>query len=121
MKKAANLYGSTAYRNLVVRDRLHDWCLDRASVSDERGGLKQKAEGKPHVVPLSRQAVAVLKDIRPLTAHKVKVFPSERSEGRSISENTCRQAFARWDISTMFPTDSGFLHVRWPVMYCDLT
>ncbi len=54
--------------------------------------LERKANGEAHTVPLCKQAIAVLEDLRPLTGHGKKVFPSERGEGRSISENTARQA-----------------------------
>ena len=54
--------------------------------------LERKTHGDAHTVPLSTQAIAVLKDLHPLTGHGPKVFPSERGEGRSISENTARQA-----------------------------
>lgn len=54
--------------------------------------LARKIHGDAHTVPLSKQAVAVLKDLHPLTGHGAKVFPGERGEGRSISENTARQA-----------------------------
>ena len=57
-----------------------------------KGVLERKAHGDAHTVPLSKQAVEVLKDLCPLTGHGLKVFPSERGEGRSISENTARQA-----------------------------
>lgn len=57
-----------------------------------KGVLERKAHGVAHTVPLSTQAVAVLKDLHPLTGHGPKVFPGERGEGRSISENTARQA-----------------------------
>lgn len=57
-----------------------------------KGVLERKAHGDAHTVPLSTQAVAVLKDLHPLTGHGPKVFPGERGEGRSISENTARQA-----------------------------
>ena len=57
-----------------------------------KGNLERKANGDPHTVPLSKQAIAILKDLHPLTGHGLKVFPSERGEGRSISENTARQA-----------------------------
>ena len=57
-----------------------------------KGVLERKAHGNAHTVPLSDQAVAVLKDLHPLTSHRIKVFPGERGEGRSISENTARQA-----------------------------
>ena len=54
--------------------------------------LERKANGDAHLIPLSTQAIAVLKDIQPLTGHGLKVFPSERGQGRSMSENTARQA-----------------------------
>ena len=54
--------------------------------------LERKAHGEAHIVPLSIQAIAVLADLQPLTGQHLKVFPSERGEGRSISENTARQA-----------------------------
>lgn len=57
-----------------------------------KGVLARKAHGDAHTVPLSTQAIAVLKDLHPLTGDGPKVFPSERGEGRSISENTARQA-----------------------------
>lgn len=57
-----------------------------------KGRLQSKADGEPHLIPLSTQAIAVLRDLHPLTGHGAKVFPSERGEGRSISENTARQA-----------------------------
>jgi len=54
--------------------------------------LARKMHGDAHAVPLSKQTIAVLKDLHPLTGHGSKVFPGERGEGRSISENTARQA-----------------------------
>lgn len=54
--------------------------------------LARKLHGDAHTVPLSSQAIAVLRDLYPLTGHGPKVFPGERGEGRSISENTARQA-----------------------------
>jgi integrase len=54
--------------------------------------LERKAHGAAHTIPLSKQAIAVLKDLQPLTGHGDNVFPSERGQGRTISENTARQA-----------------------------
>jgi len=53
---------------------------------------QRKATGQPHRVPLSRQAIAVLIDLQPLTGSGKLVFPSERGQGRCISENTARMA-----------------------------
>lgn len=65
------------------------WIIPAARM---KGTLARKANGANHVIRLSRQATAVLGDLHPLTGHRGKVFPGERGEGRSISENTCRQA-----------------------------
>jgi integrase len=54
--------------------------------------LERKTHGDAHTVPLSKQAIVVLRDLHPLTGHGPKVFPSERGQGRSVSENTARQA-----------------------------
>ena len=65
------------------------WTVPSAKM---KGVLERKANGDAHTVPLSKQAIAVLRDLHPLTGHGAKVFPSERGQGRSISENTARQA-----------------------------
>jgi integrase len=49
----------------------------------------------PHNVPLSRQALAVLESIRPLTGHGQYVFPSIRSMKRTLSENAMNSALRR--------------------------
>ncbi|MHB8092774.1 MAG: tyrosine-type recombinase/integrase [Syntrophales bacterium] len=41
-----------------------------------------------HIVPLSRQAVAILQEINPVTGNGKYVFPSIRSTARPMSENT---------------------------------
>lgn len=56
---------------------------------------QQKLSGSPHVVPLSKQALAVLKDLRPLTGSGAYVFPSPRSKGRPMSENGVLSALRR--------------------------
>lgn len=48
-----------------------------------------------HVVPLSRQAIAVLESLRPLTGNARLVFPSATGRDRPISENTVTYALAR--------------------------
>lgn len=48
-----------------------------------------------HIVPLSRQAVAILKELQPLTGEGRLVFPSSISRERPLSENTVVYALAR--------------------------
>jgi integrase len=50
---------------------------------------------KPHDVPLSRQALAVVQDIWPLSENHVLVFPSLRSLKRPLSEGTFNVSLRR--------------------------
>jgi integrase len=45
-----------------------------------------------HIVPLSTQAVAILKALYPITGHGMFVFPSIRTDARPTSENTLNAA-----------------------------
>ena len=54
--------------------------------------VKEKAVGENHVVPLPKQAVALLKSIRPLTGQGRYVFPGERNHDRPMSDNAVRSA-----------------------------
>lgn len=49
----------------------------------------------PHIVPLSDQAMAVLKKIKDLAADQILLFPSERRNGKSMSNNTILYALYR--------------------------
>lgn len=61
-----------------------------------KGDEDRKAEADgDHLVPLSRQAVAVIKALRPLTGGYQLMFPSERHVHRPISENTLRALLIR--------------------------
>lgn len=64
---------------------------------------------RPHAVPLSRQAVAILEEARAL-AHPADqwVFPSVRTPARPISENTLNAALRRLGYSKDQATAHGF-------------
>jgi integrase len=57
----------------------------------------------PHIVPLARQAVAVLRDLLPMTGRSEFVFPGVRSWRRPMSENTVNSAlrYMGFDSETM--------------------
>lgn len=61
-----------------------------------------------HVVPLARQAVAVLKDLEPLTGAGQYVFPGARSSSRPMSENTVNGALRRMGYPVGTVTGHGF-------------
>jgi integrase len=64
--------------------------------------------GQKHIVPLSKQAVAVLRELLPNTEHSRYVFPSIRSKDRPMSENTVLAALRRLGYSTDDMTGHGF-------------
>ena len=53
-----------------------------------------------HVVPLSRQAVAILKEIHPLTGHGEYVFPGARDHARPLSPAAVGAALQRMGYDT---------------------
>lgn len=67
-----------------------------------------KAGGPPHLVPLARQAVAVLKELQPLTRPGAYVFPALTTGQRCMSENTVRSALRRMGYGNDDMTAHGF-------------
>ena len=67
-----------------------------------------KASGPPHLVPLARQAVSILRELQPLTGHGRYVFPSLLTGERCMSENTVRGALRRMGYSNDDMTAHGF-------------
>ena len=61
-----------------------------------------------HIVPLSRQAVAILRELRPLTGSGRYVFPSARTITRPMSENTVNAALRRIGYTKDEMTGHGF-------------
>lgn len=61
-----------------------------------------------HVVPLSRQAIALLKEIHPLTGPGRFVFPSERGRQRPMSANTLNAALRTLGYARGQMTTHGF-------------
>ena len=59
----------------------------------------------PHLVPLSRQAIEILKEIQPLTGCDKYVFIGERDRNRPMSDNAVRSAMRRlgWTGDEMTP------------------
>lgn len=68
----------------------------------------EKANGLPHVVPLAKQAMSILKDLQPLTQHSRFVFPSILTREKCMSENTVRSALRRLGYGNDDMTAHGF-------------
>lgn len=69
--------------------------------------MKRKDQGE-HLVPLSRQAIVVLEDIKRLTGRHRLVFPSVRSPQKPMSENTITAALRSMGYSGEQMTGHGF-------------
>jgi len=69
------------------------------------GKMKMKEQ---HIVPLSDQAVGILREIQPLTGNGRYVFPSERGGARPMSENTINAALRRMGYAKEEMTGHGF-------------
>ena len=67
-----------------------------------------KTNGRPHLVPLARQAIEALRDLQPLTSNRTHVFPSTRGEGRPMSDMTINAALRRMGFSSDEMTAHGF-------------
>ena len=90
--------------------RAMEWAwvdFDRAMLTipsaDMKRRVHQKLNGRPHLVPLARQALQQLQEIKPLTGRGRYVFPGLRSHTRPMSDATVRAALQRmgYDQETM--------------------
>lgn len=65
-------------------------------------------KGNAHIVPLSHQAVAILREIQALTGDGRYVFPSARSSERPMSDNAILAAMRRLGIAKDEMSGHGF-------------
>lgn len=79
--------------------------LDAAEWSISADKMKMR---QPHLVPLSRQAIAILEDIQPLTSRSRYVFPGGRSIQQPMSNNAINAALRRMGFDKDTMTAHGF-------------
>lgn len=86
--------------------------LDEAMLTFPAMAMKRRVQdkrtGRVHLVPLSKQAVAIFKSLMPLTGHGQYVFPSIRTGERPMSENTINVALRGLGYSGEQMTAHGF-------------
>ena len=88
--------------------RAAEWAefdLDAARWSIPDNRMKERL---PHVVPLAKQALAIITELRPYSGDGKYLFPSLRSRARSISDNTLNAALRRLGFSKDEMTTHGF-------------
>lgn len=91
-----------------VELRTAEWSefdLDAAEWRIPAEKMKMRA---PHIVPLSVQAVAILRDLYNLTVGGKYLFPGVRSPRRAMSENTVNAALRRLGYTSDQMTGHGF-------------
>ena len=79
--------------------------LERAEWRIPAEKMKMREE---HIIPLSRQAIEIFEEIKPLTSSSRFVFPSVRSHARPMSENTITGALRRLGYAGAEMTAHGF-------------
>jgi integrase len=79
--------------------------LDAAQWNIPAEKMKMRA---PHIVPLARQVVAILKDLHPLTGAGQYVFPNGRTNQKPMSENAILGALRNMDYTKEQMTGHGF-------------
>jgi integrase len=86
-----------------------EWRLPPARQKLKMAAKRSNRTGD-HIVPLASQAVALLKDIKPLTEKTGFVFPSKRDKKRSMSDGTVNAALRRLGFEKEQITGHGFRH-----------
>ena len=81
------------------------WRIPAARMKRTR---QEKLSGTAHVVPLSRQALAILRELQPLTGHGRYLFPSPRTGERPMSDNGVLSALRRMGFPSDEMTGHGF-------------
>jgi len=71
--------------------------------------MKRSQNGN-HIVPLSNQAITVLKDLQELTGNDGLLFPGIRSNKRPISDNSLNAGLRRLDVAQEEHVAHGFRH-----------
>ncbi|MPZ44140.1 MAG: DUF4102 domain-containing protein [Betaproteobacteria bacterium] len=75
--------------------RKAEWSEFELDGAEWRIPAKRMKAREQHIVPLSRQALDILRELHAATGEKRFVFPGARTNGRSMSENTVNAALRR--------------------------
>jgi integrase len=88
--------------------RKAEWREFELDAAEWRIPAERMKMGAPHIVPLSTQAVALLRELHPLTGPGKYVFPSIRDRKNPMSENTINAALRRLNYGSDQMTAHGF-------------
>ena len=85
-----------------------EWSEFNLETAEWRIPAEKMKAGVLHIVPLSRQALGVLREIHPLTGHGRYVFPSPRTDSRPMSSNAILSALRRMGYAKDEMSGHGF-------------
>lgn len=88
--------------------RAGEWAEIDLEAGEWRIPAARMKMGNDHIVPLSRQAVEILRSLHPITGHGRFVFPSLRTGERPMSENTLNACLRAMGYSNEVHTAHGF-------------
>lgn len=88
--------------------RAAEWTEFDLNGAEWRIPAEKMKMGEQHIVPLSQQAVAILRELHPLTGRGRYVFPSLLTRDRPMSENTVNAALRRLGYDGNEQTGHGF-------------
>jgi integrase len=88
--------------------RRAEWAEFDLDKAEWRIPADKMKSGVLHIVPLSRQALEILRDLQPLTGEGRYLFPSVRTGARPMSENTINAALRRMGYTGQQMTGHGF-------------
>lgn len=81
------------------------WTIPPARMKRTKDG---KLNGDPHLVPLSRQAIEILRRLKEIAGQNPLVFPGQRQHDRCISDNSVRTALISMGYGPELQTWHGF-------------
>ncbi|QJT09410.1 tyrosine-type recombinase/integrase [Oceanidesulfovibrio marinus] len=85
-----------------------EWLEIDFDAAEWRIPAEKMKKRRPHIVPLSRQALDILQELHHLTGEGKYLFPSLRTTSRPISENTINAALRRMGFDKSEMTGHGF-------------
>ena len=85
-----------------------EWAEINFETAEWRIPAEKMKAGVLHIVPLSRQALDILREIQPLTGHGQYVFPSPRTDSRPMSSNAVLSALRRMGYAKEEMSGHGF-------------
>jgi integrase len=88
--------------------RQAEWSEFNLETAEWRIPAEKMKAGAVHIVPLSRQALDILREIYPLTGHGRYVFPSPRTDSRPMSSNAILSALRRMGYAKDEMSGHGF-------------